>query len=461
MKQAVVLIHGIGEQKPMATLRSFVEAILPSNMDGREKYWSKPDPMSELFELRRLQATGRTKTHFYEYYWAYHVEGTKRWHLARWLWELLLRKWCNVPAALRGIWLMTWIFALMLAMLGGLGGLAYLQNGNNLLSDYGSFGILFLLLAGMMEGFLVYHVGDAVRYLSPHPQNIALRQKIRAEGVRLLRQLHDSRDYDRIIIVGHSLGSVIGYDLITHLWIEHNRVYDFKTNAPAINKILEEHGTPQPLIGNSLYQAGESLLSDPTPEALQRFQDAQFEGWKEQRKWGNSWRISDFVTLGSPLAHAMLLLACDRDEFKARVRQRELPVCPPVREEKSYAYQSAETYPVGDGRLFTPRILHHAAPFAVTRWTNLYFPAYLGLFGDNIGGPLKKVFGPGVQDIAVTLKSWRRYTPAAHTAYWKLEPPPAANKHDHETRAYAVDALRDVLELDRIRKYRVNGQVKI
>lgn len=64
MKQAVVLIHGIGEQKPMSTLRAFVSAVLPPAAAGKPQFRSKPDRMSELFELRRLTSTGRSSTDF-------------------------------------------------------------------------------------------------------------------------------------------------------------------------------------------------------------------------------------------------------------------------------------------------------------------------------------------------------------------------------------------------------------
>ena len=455
MKQAVVLIHGIGEQKPMATLRSFVAAILPPAAEGQEQYWSKPDPMSELFELRRLQTPGRTKTHFYEYYWAYHVEGTKLWHLGRWFLDLLLRRLSDIPPSLRGIWWISWMLTGSLVVFAAFGGLAYLQGWYKAQPHYGPAWILILLSIGAIQGLLIHYIGDAARYLSPHPRNIALRQKIRADGVRLLKQLQDSRDYERIIIVGHSLGSAIGYDLITRLWLDYNSVYDFKTNAPIIAQLLAEGKRPQPVIRHVLYEAGKGLLSDATPEALQRFRNSQLQGWKEQRRWSNPWRISDFVTLGSPLAHAMLLLARDREEFDARKRQRELPTCPPVKDEKGYAYNDPVSYPVGNGKQFTPLILHHAAPFAVIRWTNIFFPARLGLFGDVIGGPLQKVFGTGIRDISVTLTSWRRFTPAAHTAYWKVEASSYGKDPGSETGLSAVDALKRALELDRIREFSV------
>jgi hypothetical protein len=58
------------------------------------------------------------------------------------------------------------------------------------------------------------YVGDAARYLSPAPANVAVRQAIRSAAIDLLEGLHDDptwRRYHRVILVGHSLGSVIGY----------------------------------------------------------------------------------------------------------------------------------------------------------------------------------------------------------------------------------------------------------
>ena len=65
---------------------------------------------------------------------------------------------------------------------------------------------------------LVEVAGDAARYLTAAPQNIAARARIRVAGMKLLAALHDSPDYDRIILVCHSLGTVIGYDLLNFYW---------------------------------------------------------------------------------------------------------------------------------------------------------------------------------------------------------------------------------------------------
>ena len=49
-RQAVVLIHGIGEQRPMGTLRAFVDAMLEPRT-----FHSKPDTVSDSYELRRIK----------------------------------------------------------------------------------------------------------------------------------------------------------------------------------------------------------------------------------------------------------------------------------------------------------------------------------------------------------------------------------------------------------------------
>src|SRR5688572_10471973 len=105
MKQAVVLIHGVGEQVPMDTLRGFVKAVWVKDPDVRppkvpETAWSKPDDVSGDFELRRL-TTGSNRgdrlTDFFEFYWAHMMEGTQVSHLRSWAMVLLWRRPGTLP----------------------------------------------------------------------------------------------------------------------------------------------------------------------------------------------------------------------------------------------------------------------------------------------------------------------------------------------------------------------------
>ena len=90
-RQAVVLIHGIGNQKPLATANRFVNALV-----NREERWSKPDRLSSSYEMRRYQVKKnhghrRPATDIYELYWADKVPGTVVGHTLAWLRGQLLR----------------------------------------------------------------------------------------------------------------------------------------------------------------------------------------------------------------------------------------------------------------------------------------------------------------------------------------------------------------------------------
>jgi hypothetical protein len=457
MKQAVVIIHGIGEQKPMSTLRSFVRAVLGPPPAGRDNYWSKPDPMSELFELRRLQAIGRPKTQFYEYYWAYNVEGTTIWQVVAWLWSLICRSGKDVPRSALSLWWLLRILAVVFAVLTATGVTAGLWDWKQALKLLSLPWVLVVACGGGIYFFLLYYLGDAARYCSANPQNIRLRQTIRAEGLKLLRTLHESGEYGRIIVVGHSLGSVIGYDLVKRLWQEYHELYpglekDSKIQA-AVRAAMDRKEGLQHEMRDGISALGEALQASSDDEQVKAYQAKQQSVLAELQFMGNPWRISDFITLGCPLVHMMLLLADSKDDFEDRKRQREFPTCPPQPDDKGYAFSGKVPVELGDGKKFTPLYLHHAAPFAVTRWTNLYFPARFGLFGDIVGGPLRPELGHGILDLPVrtqALSGFMNHTLLAHTSYWDER-----NFHsaagDASSRKLALAALREALALSHLR----------
>ena len=56
--------------------------------------------------------------------------------------------------------------------------------------------------------------------------------------------------------------------------------------------------------------------------------------------------------------------------------------------------------------------------FALTRWTNIYFPLEQVFWGDAIGGPLGPVFGDHIEDREVWTDSSRPNGVFTHTKYW-------------------------------------------
>lgn len=416
-RQAVLLIHGIGEQRPMDSLRGFVDAVWTRDRAVQRPgpnagaFWSKPYTLSENFELRRL-TTGDNRaghrTDFFEFYWAHLMQGTTIAHVAGWARTLLWRSPARVPRELRGAWWLIW--ALLLA--GAAAAVAFA-------AGPAVPGWVPLLVNGLVlpavYGVVRNIVGDAARYLHVAPANVQRRHAIRSAGFKVLKSLHN-QGYDRIVVVGHSLGSVIGYDILTHAWgAWHTEDTGEGIKNFAVTEALE-------------HLAAEVAGGKPIDRA--EFRAGQAACFDELRGNGSRWRVSDFVTLGSPLAHAPVLLANDRADLAQRFEQRELPTCPPTLESSPRGPRFTYT----DGARRT--LLHQAAVFGPTRWTNLYFPPRAVVFGDAVGGPLAPLFGPGVVDVPVTTSM--RFGLLSHTLYWTPDP---AGRDSH------LAALREAVNL--------------
>lgn len=441
--QAIVVIHGIGEQLPGKTLSGFVDAVITDT--GKQKVRSKPDRISESKELRRLSLARfgavRPKTDFYELYWAHQMGDTTVWHALGWLWRLLRIRRKEVLPPLRVLWLIGWGLAGLLSL-----GLVYAAatqfRSEGALAALGSVSILVSVSVAIVGGTVAKGIGDAARYLSARPENVDARERVREQGIALIRRLHDSGRYSRVLLVGHSLGSVIAYDIITNLWAEMNA----------------DHLAPRKNVNRAT-----GRLNRYTEADVSRAQQLQHQAWHEIRRNTQPWLITDLITLGSPLTYAKLLMTTGTDIRGARVardsewgelvKRREVPTCPPIRddtaEDKTPAFYYQENFRNRDGfRHKTFRYLHHAAPFAVVRWTNLYFETWLGLLRDPIGGPVKDPFGDWVRDVPLQPPAdWRKRTRLwLHSAYWR---PSACD--DSKTPKTPLGCLREAMDLDSFR----------
>jgi hypothetical protein len=153
----------------MSTLRSFVAHVLPASENNRSRLFSKPDSISQTFELRRLsveQSRRRPTTDFYEYYWAHHMHGTKLRHLWPWVRAILLRRPVNVPKQLLPLWTLSWLLAVgaILLLVAG-----RIETGPGSGSSWVGLGLAALF--GIVQGVAINWLGDAARYLSPLPSN--------------------------------------------------------------------------------------------------------------------------------------------------------------------------------------------------------------------------------------------------------------------------------------------------
>jgi hypothetical protein len=300
--------------------------------------------------------------------------------------------------------------------------------------------VAFLFVRRLDESFLTPVMTDSARMFSNSPDAIPNQNRIRERGLKLLEFLHDQnagRRYDRIVVLAHSLGTVVAYRLLAHYW---GKVY---TDLPKAD------------LGN-LEKAAADLNADE-PGALVAWRAAVRARWdalwaaapppapgdKDRRR---PWLISDFVTIGSPLTYARLLLEASDRDFVDQIRiYKRHPTSPPQPIDAPGEGASPSMFGE-DGWT------HHAALFSATVWTNLFFPPYGIGRGDLIGGPIAgdppKGLGRGVLD--VNLDKDESVAGFTHGDYWlwprnaklAVSPagaPPIAPMH--------VAAIRDALGL--------------
>lgn len=429
VRQAVVIVHGMGEQRPLETLSGFVEAALPSRDDGVPRFYSRPDKVTDSYESRRYLAPRYpegprerwAQTEFFEYHWAHHMQGNRLGDLWPTFRRMLLQPPWRVPAGLRGIWALFWailITAVWALWVGPLSGFDFAEGSlDDALRSILGGGVLAVLLTlivtKVLPSSLSTSFGDVVRYLDTSPRSYEARRLIRKGMVDLLQGLHDAKRYQRIVVVAHSLGAYIGYDAIAFLWTRMNKLHD--GGGKADGRGLDPKGL------QALEEAASDVAATPDDAAVRdRFRDAQQALWEGLRLHGNPWLITDFVTVGTPMAFADTLYTRSRSRFEARVNLRELPVCPPLSD------QGPDNNIHGTERWYSwnnhgRRVLYEGAPFAVVRWTNLWFPAGLGFFGDWFAGPLRPLFGSGIRDVPLKRNlPWRWVPGYAHSLYFRL-----------------------------------------
>lgn len=295
----------------------------------------------------------------------------------------------------------------------------------------------------LYRSFLVPVMADSARMLGGSPENLPARDKIRKRGMELLEGLHNAeRRYDRIILVAHSLGTIVAYNVLSQYWGNVYRLMDHKqtaverhaveTAAAALNETAARVGGPerreQMAEARKTYRQAvrayfEALRRHPLPPEDVAWRSAEFTSpgqlirnalravRGEAAKPADSrspWLITDFITLGSPMTYAGLLMGEGSSDLANQFNTRRHPECPPD--------MDPDTGMVHSGRP------HHAAVFAATCWTNIFFETEGLIRGDIIGGEVAGDitdgrFGWGPLDVAVRREP--NMPEFAHNEYWR------------------------------------------
>jgi hypothetical protein len=292
------------------------------------------------------------------------------------------------------------------------------------------------LYLAINAAFLQPYLGDAARYFRGSPANVAVRRAIRTEAVDMLERLHTSGQYDRIIVVAHSLGCVVSYDMLRSYF---SRVCDELPPVGALGQDFADIDAAAWQPDSPASVEDRKALRKKARSTIASIAAATVKLPPAARKY-KSWLVTDFVTLGSALTHAHFLMCVGNTtdelnaDFDRRVSEREFPTCPPKRLDKDglLAFDNPRT---------KTRQVHNGALFGLTRWTNIYFPRRQIFWGDAIGGGLSSIFGSHIVDLEVSTKKAGGDDFFTHTAYWDVKRQPDTYQAPH------IIALRKAVDL--------------
>ena len=120
VRQAIVIVHGMGEQRPLDQLKGFVDTAFPP-IDGERVYVSRPDKVTDSYEARRYLAPRQVddeeevyaQTELYELHWAHLMKGNRVDDLWPTFSRVLFQPPWRVPKGLRIVWLIFWVLIVL------------------------------------------------------------------------------------------------------------------------------------------------------------------------------------------------------------------------------------------------------------------------------------------------------------------------------------------------------------
>ncbi len=123
-RTAVLVVHGMGSQRPLETVRGIVDAVWhdgqPANLSTK-RVWTHPEPSGVDMDLTVMTTNalsgkpGDRTADFHELYWAHLMSQTRAVAVLLWLFELG-RKGPRFTTAMNALWYCVAIFLCLLLL---------------------------------------------------------------------------------------------------------------------------------------------------------------------------------------------------------------------------------------------------------------------------------------------------------------------------------------------------------
>lgn len=182
------------------------------------------------------------------------------------------------------------------------------------------YGLGALVAAAVVSNFLVKFMGDVAVYVNADAKakSYVARSAILDGATKALTQLLTSDDYDNVVLVGHSLGSVIAYDTINEIitavsaqsnpgeerevslsYAQLKKLTGLVTFGSPLDKIyyfFREHVAPDQAIRGQILSMLHSFRKAPSGRKYGDFKFTYTRPRLEQLRWLNAWSPLDPVS---------------------------------------------------------------------------------------------------------------------------------------------------------------------
>ena len=346
---AFVVIHGAGPHDPFETLDAFVrgfwDVVEGQNQGSAIRWHHKLQRHKGWIEnYISLAVEGRPALDFYEYYWDSYMdhnidlagvldwldsasEGAEKFYQDR---PKLVKKYEEL-----GVELFKdgdFKFGSYLILLGRLG---------RVLRAVPVFIRIVEIIPGLAAKIVKGAFGDVVIYTESdfRSRNYVIRQRVLGGAVEELRLLLENDDYERIVVVGHSLGSLIAYDALNRINHDMNvaggidpnlatKIVGLVTFGSPLDKIafFFREGTPEEAFARRQLLAhfhgfkslGLSEVHEPVPI------DNPIEPLLDKARWLNFYHPKDQVAGPLDAYDVDRNILCDEKKVRSSAQAHEI-----------------------------------------------------------------------------------------------------------------------------------------
>lgn len=274
-KTAIIVVHGMGKQTKFEMLSLFAENLGKNyahinKMKTLPQYEIKLAKFSDNYYLARAETLlkdselNETDVHIYESYWAPITQGKVkfrdvisffitstlssilRWKQNKKFKRRIFGKQIEMKAN-KGV--LIYLFITLLLLMGIAGGIYLLADIAKdifpIVNPVKSLALIPLaVIVIAIRWFFVEFFGDVSAYISPYKsfKFNEIRDAIQKASYEVFECVYSDKSYDKIIIAGHSLGSLISYDVLNSL-TRNEEIYGTDYKVPERTRALITFGS--------------------------------------------------------------------------------------------------------------------------------------------------------------------------------------------------------------------------